>query len=84
MIFYMQQNVSGEVNNKMREYLVALREQRNESQQDVADALNISRQYYAMIENSERQRRMDISLASAIATHFKIPVAQIINEESNI
>ncbi len=66
----------------MRKYLIALREQHDESQQDVADALNISRQYYAMIENGERQKRMDISLVTAIATHFGIPITQVVREES--
>ncbi len=39
----------------MRKYVISLREQRNETQQDVADALSISRQDYTMIENGKRQ-----------------------------
>ena len=65
----------------MRTYLVNLRSQRNESQQDVADALGISRQYYAMIESGERQKRMDIVLLSAIAKHFEVPVYEIVAHE---
>lgn len=45
----------------MRQYLVSLRNEHGYSQQDVADKLNISRQYYQMIETGERQKKMDIS-----------------------
>lgn len=66
----------------MRDYLINLREQRNETQQDVAGALGISRQYYAMIENGIRQKRMDITLITALANHFKISPAEIVHFES--
>lgn len=65
----------------MRNYLIGLREQRNESQQDVADAIRVSRQYYAMIERGERQKKMDITVMSALATHFNIPLAEFIGLE---
>lgn len=65
----------------MREYLAKLRQQRNESQQDVAEAIGISRQYYRMIETGERQKRMDIILISALAKHFGISEAEIVNLE---
>jgi len=66
----------------MRIYLVQLREEKNQTQQDVADALGISRQYYAMIENGTRQKRMDITLITALANHFKISPAEIVHFES--
>ena len=65
-----------------RSYLVKYREQRNETQQDVASALNMSRQYYLMIEQGIRQKRMDIVLVTALANHFDVPVAEIIEEEA--
>lgn len=65
----------------LREYLVDLREQRNESQQDVADALGISRQYYCMIENGDRQKRMDVTLIAGLANHFGISVAEFVSLE---
>lgn len=68
----------------MREYLVRLRTQRNESQQDVADALGISRQYYSMIESGERQKRMDITLIAAIAVHFGIPITEVVDYEREL
>lgn len=68
----------------MRTYLVKLREQRNESQQDVADALNISRQYYSMIEKGERQRKMDTTLMTAIAAHFGISAVDVLEYENEL
>ena len=65
----------------LRKYLVNLREQRNESQQDVADALGISRQYYCMIENGDRQKRM---LITGIASHFGVPVSEIVSLEQSL
>lgn len=64
-----------------RAYLTALRKKQNESQQDVADALGISRQYYCMIEAGDRQKRMDIMLISALSAHFSVPVAEIVAAE---
>lgn len=67
----------------MRQYLVSLREKQNESQQTVAEALGISRQYYSMIESGERQKRMDISLIAAIANHFEVPISEIVAHEQS-
>ena len=68
----------------MRQYLVSLRNEHGYSQQDVADKLNISRQYYQMIEAGERQKKMDISLASSIATLYGISVMDVENFEKAI
>lgn len=65
-----------------RDYLAELRLQQNETQQDVADALGLTRQYYQLIEAGERQRRMDISLAVKLADHFKIGLNDFIGRES--
>lgn len=67
----------------MRNYLVDLRMKQNESQQNVADAIGISRQYYAMIESGERQKKMDIMLATALSNHFNISAATIIDYEQS-
>lgn len=67
-----------------REYLINLRMKKNESQQDVANAIGISRQYYSMIESGVRQKRMDVVLISALANHFNISPADIVSyEEAN-
>ena len=65
----------------MRDYLVDLREQRNETQQDVAGAIGVSRQYYSMIEDGSRQKRMDIALVGLLANHFGVPMTEIIEKE---
>lgn len=64
-----------------RAYLVEMRTQRNESQQDVATALGITRQYYSLIEDGSRQKRMDIALAAMLAEHFGVPLNEIVNAE---
>lgn len=68
----------------MRQYLVSLRNEHGYSQKDVADRLNISRQYYQMIETGERQKKMDISLASSIATLYGISVMDVEKFEKEI
>ncbi len=42
----------------MRAYLVELRKKHDLSQQDVADYVGISRQYYNAIENGIRQKKI--------------------------
>lgn len=65
----------------MREYLKRLREARGFSQQEMANKIGISKQYYSLIENGERQRKMDITLVTSIATICGIPVEQVIEAE---
>lgn len=65
----------------MREYLKAMRAEKGLSMQDVADRLEISKQYYQLIESGERQQNMDITLAVKIAGVMGIPVERIITEE---
>lgn len=67
----------------MREYLVKLRNERNETQQNVADSVGLSRQYYAMIESGSRQKKMDIILATSLAAHFGITLAEMIALEQS-
>lgn len=52
--------------------------------QDIADKIGISRQYYQQIEAGERQKKMDITLVSAIANLFSVPIGDIVNEENKI
>ena len=65
----------------MRGYLKELREQKAFSQQNVADSIGITRQYYQQIENGERQKNMDISLVVQLSNLFGISPEAIINEE---
>ena len=68
----------------MRDYLKQLREDRGLSMQDIADKLDISRQYYQMIESGERQKKMDITLVRGIATALNVSLESIIEEENRL
>lgn len=68
----------------MRQYLVDLRVQHGLSQQDVANRLGISRQYYQMIENGERQKHLALSLASSFAVMYGVSVMDIEHHEMEL
>lgn len=68
----------------MRQYLVDLRLQHGLSQQDVANRLGISRQYYQMIENGERQKHLALSLASSFAVLYGVSVMDIERHEAEL
>ena len=70
-----------EERKNVRKYLICLREQRNETQQLVADSIGLTRQYYQQIESGDRQKRMDIVLATKLADHFDVGVDYIIRQE---
>ena len=65
----------------MREYLKNLREANGMTMQSVADRIGVSKQYYQMIESGERQKKMDITLVTALSTIFSISIEQIVREE---
>lgn len=67
---------------QVREYLIEAREKAGLTQQDVANRIGISRQYYQMVETGERQKRMDLSLASGLSVVLNIPIAEIVQRES--
>lgn len=68
----------------MREYLKKLREDKGLTLQNVADKIGISKQYYHLIENGERQRKMDITLVKSLSSVFEVPLETIINYEQNL
>lgn len=67
----------------MRRYLYELRKLNKMTQQDVADRLKISRQYYGFVENGERKKEMSISMLYSFAEIFNAPVAELIEAERN-
>lgn len=67
---------------QVREYLIEAREKAGLTQQDVANRIGISRQYYQMVETGERQKRMDLSLAGDLSVVLNIPIAEIVQRES--
>ena len=68
----------------MRKYLKELRNLQNKSQQDVADAVGITRQYYNMIEAGERQPDMSLSTMQKLSEAFGVPVTRIVEEEEKM
>lgn len=65
----------------MRSYLVELRQSKDETQDDVAEAIGVTRSYYSMIESGLRQKKMDITLIVALAKHFGLTPIEIIEME---
>lgn len=68
----------------MRDYLVRLRSEKGLSQQDVADKLGITRQYYQMIETGERQKHLDLSLAGGLAVLLGVTIMDIEHFEAQL
>lgn len=68
----------------VREYLKKRREEKGYTMQELADKLNISRQYYQMIESGERQRKMDITLIAGISAALDLSAENIISEENKL
>lgn len=67
---------------QVREYLIEAREKAGLTQQDVANRIGISRQYYQMVETGERQKRMDLSIAGGLSVVLNIPITEIVQRES--
>lgn len=65
----------------MRDYLKTLRNEKNFSQQEVADKLGVSLSYYNLIENGERQKDISLAMLSKFALALKIPLTKIIKLE---
>ena len=61
----------------MRGWLKEARTERWLTLKDVAENLDITESYYCMIENGERQRKMDIVLARKLSDLFSIPLQKI-------
>ena len=70
--------------DKLRHYLKAERERRGLSQRDVATKLGISQNYYSMIENGERQKKIDIELAQKLADIFGVTLEFICEHEKDV
>lgn len=66
----------------MREWLRNLRMSNGLTMKQVADKLGISESYYCCIENGDRQRRMDLVLASGLASALSVSVSEIVGFET--
>ena len=69
---------------KMRTWLKELRRTSKMSQQNVADLLGITQQYYNLIESGERQSKMSIETAQKLAAIFNVPIEYVLEKETKI
>lgn len=51
----------------MRTWLKDLRISRNMTQKEMAKAIGITKAYYSLIENGQRQKKMDVTILAGIA-----------------
>ena len=65
----------------MRLWLKTAREKKGLTMKTLAERLNISESYYCSIENGERQKKMDLSLAAKLSMALEMPIAEIIENE---
>lgn len=54
------------------------------SQTELANKLNIVQQYYSLIENGERQKDLDLSMAIKLAKIFDVSIDWIIAQEEKL
>lgn len=68
----------------MRDWLRTLRIEKRMTMKDLAKKLGISESYYCSIENGDRQKKMDIVLASGLSTILEVPLAVIVSYEEQL
>lgn len=66
----------------MREWLKKARSEKGLTMKEMANKLGISESYYSLIENGERQKKMDLLLMSGLSAALNIPIAKIAKAES--
>ncbi|MCL2080261.1 MAG: helix-turn-helix domain-containing protein [Oscillospiraceae bacterium] len=67
----------------MRGWLKEARTKKGYTLKKMGELLDISESYYSLIENSERQKNMDITLVSKISAVLGIPVGVIVAYEQS-
>lgn len=65
----------------MRAYLKEKRKNKGLTQQNVAERLNISTQYYSLIEKGERQESLSLSMLDKLAEVLGVPLSDLIAAE---
>lgn len=68
----------------MRHYLKKSRIKKKLTQQQMAEKLDISLSYYCQIESGERQKDLDLSIATKLAEIFNVTVEWIAEQEQRI
>ena len=66
----------------MRKWLKDARTAKNLTMKQIAAELGITESYYSLIENGDRQKTMDISLAKKLSEILSIPVEKIVTMET--
>ena len=66
----------------VRDWLAAARKEKGMTQLEVANKIDVSESYYYYIESGDRQKKMDIVLASKLSVVLGIPVAKIVEMEN--
>ena len=61
----------------MRDWLFNSRKEKDLTQAQIAERIGITESYYCMIENGDRQKRMDITLVAKLSDILDIPIAKI-------
>lgn len=65
----------------MRVWLKDLRESKGLTQQNVADYLGVTKQYYQMVESGSRAKDLTTSIVMSLATLFEISAIEIMRRE---
>lgn len=65
----------------MRSWLRTLRIDKGLTMKEMGEKLGISESYYSMVEAGERQKKLDFTIASGIASVLEIPVAEVVELE---
>jgi len=66
----------------MREWLAEARSKKGYTMRQMGEILDISESYYSMIENSERQKKMDITLVAKLSAALNVPLSKIVEYEN--
>lgn len=66
----------------MRDWLKEKRAESGYTMAQMASKLEITESYYSMIESGERQKKMDVALASKLSAVFDMPLKMIAEYEN--
>lgn len=65
----------------MRDWLKEKRVEKGMTMADISEKMGITESYYCLIENGERQKKMDIAIAMKLAAILNMPVGRIVELE---
>ena len=65
----------------MRTWLKELRTERGMTQKEMAQKIGITEAYYALIENGQRQKKMDVTILAGIAKATGTSVGRVAVKE---